>query len=162
MQKPPNLSSLLKRGMLITLLTLGVGAQAAWAEAPAGDWVCTGSSPGDTRLYKGYVNVEKSGETYTVMWRFGTTTYLGTGIDLGDHFAVAFIKTGQQGGGLAIFRKHGSNWEGLWTPLGGKMLGKETWQPMGQGQAPPPTPPPAAGPPLLEKPLIPYDRFLHA
>lgn len=108
------------------LLSLTLPAQ---AEAPLGDWLCSGSNPGESRSYKGYVNVLRSGETYTVLWRFGTTTYLGTGLDLGDAFAVSFIQPSNDSQivGVALFRKQGANWVGRWTQIGGKSLGRETW-----------------------------------
>lgn len=117
-------------------LSLGLGlvlATAAQAEVPMGDWVCTGNNAGDTRMYKGYVNVIRSGDTFTVLWRFGTHTYLGTGLDLGDAFAVSFIQpqSESQVVGLALFRKQGQNWVGRWTQLGSKSLGSETWRKTG-------------------------------
>lgn len=93
----------------LALSTVALLSQAApaLAEAPLGDWICSGSNPGDSRSYRGYVNVLRSGDTFTVLWRFGTNTYLGTGLDLGDAFAVSFIQpqNDSQVVGLALFRK---------------------------------------------------------
>lgn len=122
----------------LALSTVALLSQAApaLAEAPLGDWICSGSNPGDSRSYRGYVNVLRSGDTFTVLWRFGTNTYLGTGLDLGDAFAVSFIQpqNDSQVVGLALFRKQGQNWVGRWTQIGSKSLGQETWS---KGAVPP-------------------------
>lgn len=123
---------------LLALSTVALLAQAApaLAEAPLGDWICSGSNPGDSRGYRGYVNVLRSGDTFTVLWRFGSNTYLGTGLDLGDAFAVSFIQpqNDSQVVGLALFRRQGQNWVGRWTQIGSKSLGQETWS---KGAVPP-------------------------
>lgn len=111
---------------LLVLLTTFLSTNAR-AEAPLGDWLTTGQNPGETRTYKGNVSVIPSGDTYTVMWRFGATTYIGTGIDMGAYFAVTFMKTGSQEVGLVLLHKQGQTWQGLWTPMGGQIIGKENW-----------------------------------
>lgn len=119
----------MKKILILSPFLLLSFATSAQAEAPLGDWICTGNNAGDVRTYKGYINVIRSGDTYTVLWRFGTTTYIGTGLDVGDAFAVSFIQPQSQSQvvGLALFRKQGQNWVGRWTQLGSKSLGKETW-----------------------------------
>lgn len=114
----------------IVLLTM-LQARPALAAAPVGDWVCSGNNPGDQRNYKGYVSVVRSGDTYTVLWRFGQSTYIGTGIDNGDFFAVSFSQPEVQTVGLALFKRQGTHWVGRWTTLGGKTLGQETWRKFG-------------------------------
>lgn len=117
----------LAAALLLTILPLAP----ALAEAPLGDWICVGRNPGDTRNYRGQVSVMASGQTYTVLWRFGTSTYLGTGVDLGDSFAISFTQpqspTQAPSIGLVLLRKKGLQWSGRWTTLGGKSLGQETW-----------------------------------
>ncbi len=101
----------------------------ALADAPMGDWICQGNNPGDPRPYKGMVSVIKSGETYTVLWRFGTLTYIGTGIEMGDAFAISFIPSQKnEPVGLALFKKKGLDWHGRWTLLGSKTAGAEVWK----------------------------------
>jgi hypothetical protein len=101
----------------------------AWAEAPLGDYRCVGNNPGQKVPYKGHVHVEKNGQTYTVFWRFGATTYIGTGIDQGDAFAVIFTKPQSNGYGLILFRKNPKtgHWNGRWTQPGSKTFGQEVW-----------------------------------
>lgn len=112
-------------------------------QAPLGDWLCNGQNPGDQRQYKGQVSVIKSGETYTVLWRFGSSTYIGTGVLVGDSFAVSFTQnqmTPQPNPvvGLVLFKQRGAGWEGQWTQMGSKSLGKENWVRLGNapGNAP--------------------------
>lgn len=100
----------------------------ALAEAPLGDWRVQGQNPGDTRPYKGQVSVIQSGETYTVLWRFGGTTYIGTGLELGNHFAVTFKPSESMIVGLLLLEKKEGAWRGKWTQMGGKTVGIETWQ----------------------------------
>jgi hypothetical protein len=134
--------------ILICWLAL-CGGPAAFAklsqtvQAPLGDWICTGQNPGDQRPYRGQVSVIKSGQTYTVMWRFGTSTYIGTGVLVGDSFAVSFTQnqmTPQPNPvvGLVLFKQRGTSWEGQWTQMGSQTLGKENWVRLGNapGSAP--------------------------
>ncbi|PIQ27676.1 hypothetical protein COW36_07210 [bacterium (Candidatus Blackallbacteria) CG17_big_fil_post_rev_8_21_14_2_50_48_46] len=115
--------------ILCALFWLGLTAAPVWAEAPLGDFRCVGSNPGQQKPYKGYVHIEKSGETYTVLWRFGATTYIGTGIEQGDAFAVIFSKTESTNYGLILFRKDKKkgHWIGRWTQPGSKAVGSEVW-----------------------------------
>lgn len=108
------------------LLTLALPAT---AEAPLGDWICTGQNAGDPRTYSGTVSIARSDQTYTVLWRFGAKTFLGTGIEIGDSFAVTFTQPqNQQFVGLVLLRKKGEQWLGNWTTLGGKQIGTENWR----------------------------------
>jgi len=115
-------------GLLLWLLLWG--GSPAWADAPLGNYLCTGMSPGQNQAYKGQVEVNKSGDNYTVLWRLGTKVYLGTGIDLGDTFAVAFLTEDRQWFGIAIFRKQNQQWVGKWASAGSKVFGRETWTPL--------------------------------
>jgi hypothetical protein len=101
----------------------------AQAEAPLGDYRCVGNNPGQQTPYKGNVHIKKSGQTYIVLWRFGATTYIGTGIEQGDAFAVAFTKTQDDFFGLLLLRKNPKNghWTGIWTQPGSTIVGKEIW-----------------------------------
>ena len=119
------------RSFLAIIIVFFIFSFPAQAEAPLGDWLCTGQSPGDNRTYKGHVSVIRSGETFTVMWRFGTSTFIGTGLEMGDHFAVSFMKTGSQEVGLVLLKKQGEQWLGQWTPMGGQSIGQEKWARMG-------------------------------
>ena len=112
-------------------ILLGGMASAAWAEAPLGDFLCVGHNAGDSRQYKGYVSVIPSGDTYTVMWRFGQNTYIGTGLDLDKSFAVTFMQPNSQSVGLLLLKKTPQGWLGKWTTMGGKAAGAEAWRSIG-------------------------------
>lgn len=123
----------LKHLSALCLLSLGfmliTPYSPARAEAPLGDYRCVGNNPGQKVPYKGHVHVEKNGQTYTVFWRFGATTYIGTGIEHGDAFAVIFTKPQSNGYGLILFRKNPKtgHWTGHWTQPGSKVVGQEVW-----------------------------------
>lgn len=106
-------------------------------QAPLGEWICSGQNPGDSRQYRGQVSVIKRGETYTVMWRFGTQTYIGTGVLLQDSFAVSFMQNQMSPQvspvvGLVLFKRRGEGWEGQWTQMGSQTLGRESWVRLGE------------------------------
>lgn len=121
------------RKLLLSLL-LSCWSLPAFAAAPLGDWLCVGNNAGDNRQYKGYVSVISSGETYTVMWRFGKNTYIGTGLEVDDSFAVTFTQPNSQVVGLLLLKKKGETWDGRWTQMGKKSAGNESWRPMSQAQ----------------------------
>ena len=113
-------------GLFIYGLGLGLCAT-AHAEAPVGDFIVRGKNAGDSREYKGQVSVIKSGDTYTVMWRFGGTTYIGTGVEMNNSFAVAFKPSETLQVGLLLLQKKDKVWQGKWTQMGAKTVGVETW-----------------------------------
>lgn len=107
------------------------GSLPANAEAPLGDWIVRGQNPADERVYKGQVSVIKSGDTYTVLWRFGATTYIGTGVDVDSHFAVTFKPAESLMVGLLLLQKKDGGWQGKWTQMGSKSVGIEAWKKLG-------------------------------
>ncbi len=127
--KGPRNNKLLGPLLMMGLCWAGLSLP-AWADAPLGNYRCTGKSPGQNQEYKGQVEVSKSGDNYTVLWRLGTKVYLGTGLDLGDTFAVAFLTEDRQWFGLAVFRKQNNQWVGKWASAGSKVFGTETWTPL--------------------------------
>ena len=99
---------------------------AAFAD-PAGRYFVEGTDPGKPNsTYTGTVTVEKTGDTYKVVWVIGGTQYVGTGIGNKDFLAVSY-KSGSDTG-LALYGADGGNWVGVWTYAGGKELGPETWK----------------------------------
>jgi len=123
----------LKYSLSIAALVISTfgGSLSANAEAPLGDWMVRGQNPGDERVYKGQVSVIKSGDTYTVLWRFGATTYIGTGIDVGSHFAVTFKPAESMVVGLLLLQKKDGIWQGKWTEMGSQSVGLEAWKKLG-------------------------------
>ena len=94
---------------------------------PVGKWLAVqGTNPGDGGRYSGTVSVEKTGQTYRVIWIVGSTRYVGTGIGDKDFIAVSY-KSGSDTG-LALYGADGGNWSGVWTYAGGRQIGTEVWK----------------------------------
>jgi hypothetical protein len=101
-------------------------ATAAFAADPTGRYTVTGSNPGGGSEYSGTVSVEKTGQTYRVIWVVGGTRYIGTGIGNHDFIAVSY-KSGSDTG-LALYGSDGGNWSGVWAYSGAKRMGTEVWK----------------------------------
>lgn len=99
---------------------------AAYAADPVGRYSVEGTNPGGGGTYSGTVSVEKTGETYRVVWVVGGTRYIGTGIGDKDFIAVSY-KSGNDTG-LALYGSDGGNWTGVWTYAGGRQMGAEIWK----------------------------------
>jgi hypothetical protein len=98
---------------------------AAFAADPVGTYDIEGANPGGGSNYRGTVTVERTGETYRVVWVVGGTRYVGTGIGNRDFIAVSY-KSGDSTG-LAMYGAEGGNWTGIWTYAGGRQIGAEKW-----------------------------------
>jgi hypothetical protein len=113
-----------------TLLAAGAAAlllcTAAFAADPIGKYDVEGANPGGKGKYHGTVTVEKTGETYRVVWVVGSTRYIGTGIGNKDFIAVSY-RSGNDTG-LALYGADGGNWAGIWTYAGGREVGPEVWK----------------------------------
>lgn len=101
-------------------------AVAAFAADPVGKYSVEGANPGGGSKYSGSVVVEKTGETYRVIWVVGNTRYVGTGIGDKNFLAVSY-KAGNDTG-LALYGADGGNWSGVWTYAGGRTVGIEIWK----------------------------------
>ncbi|HEY5216231.1 MAG TPA: hypothetical protein VIJ17_04980 [Pseudolabrys sp.] len=101
-------------------------AATAFAADPVGSYTVAGANPGGKGEYTGTVTVEKTGETYRVIWLVGGTRYIGTGIGNKDFIAVSY-KSGSDTG-LALYGADGGNWTGIWTYAGGRQVGPKLWK----------------------------------
>jgi hypothetical protein len=101
-------------------------AASAFAADPVGSYSVQGSNPGNRGNYSGTVTVEKTGETYRVIWVVAGTRYVGTGIGDSKFIAVSY-KSGSDTG-LALYGADGGNWTGVWTYAGGRQIGTEAWK----------------------------------
>jgi hypothetical protein len=101
-----------------------VGCNVALAD-PVGRYDCEGTNPSGSSGYHCSVVVERSGDTYSVKWKVGNDSYVGTGIGNKDFIAVSY-RSGNQTG-LALFAPEGDNWQGVWTYAEGRKLGTERW-----------------------------------
>ncbi len=98
---------------------------AAFAE-PVGRYFVEGTDPGKPgSKYTGTVTVEKTGETYSVVWVIDGARYVGTGIGNKDFLAVSY-RSGNQTG-LALYGPQGDGWMGVWTYAGGSTMGTDRW-----------------------------------
>jgi hypothetical protein len=113
-----------------TIFALGAAAMlwstAALAADPVGRYDVEGSNPGGGGKYHGTVTVEKTGETYRVVWIVGSTRYVGTGIGNREFLAVSYRAANDTG--LALYGADGGNWSGIWTYAGGRQIAPEVWK----------------------------------
>lgn len=99
---------------------------AAFAADPVGSYEVEGTNPGGGGSYSGTVSVERTGQTFRVIWVVGGTRYVGTGI--GDHDFLAVSYKSDNDTGLALYGSDGGNWKGIWTYAGGRQIGAEMWK----------------------------------
>jgi hypothetical protein len=93
---------------------------------PVGRYRVEGTNPGSSSGYSGLAQVEKTGDTYRVVWVVGHTRYIGTGIGDSEFMAVSY-RSGRDTG-LALYHADGDNWKGVWAYAGARKLGSEVWQ----------------------------------
>ncbi len=105
------------------LISIGV----AFADA-VGRYDVDGTNPGSGSSYRGTVTVEKTGETFRVIWDVAGTRYVGTGIG-DDKFIAVSYRTGDSIG-LALYGSEGNGvWKGVWAYANGRQIGTERWLP---------------------------------
>jgi len=112
--------------LAISAASFLLSAAAAFAADPVGRYSISGTNPGGGSHYTGTVSVEKTGETYRVIWVVGGTRYVGTGIGDHDFLAVSY-KSGNDSG-LALYGSDGGNWGGVWAYSGARQMGTEVWK----------------------------------
>lgn len=111
--------------ILFVAAALVWSAAAAFAADPVGSYSVEGTNPGGGSSYSGTVTVERTGETYRVVWVVAGTRYIGTGIGNKDFIAVSY-RSGSDTG-LALYGADGGNWAGLWAYSGARQIGAEKW-----------------------------------
>ncbi len=112
--------------ILCAALALVLSAAAALAADPVGSYRVEGTNPGGASQYIGRVQVERTGETYRVVWVVGHTRYVGTGIGNKEFLAVSY-RSGRDSG-LALYSADGGNWKGVWAYAGARKMGAEIWK----------------------------------
>ncbi len=112
--------------VVVVAVATALWSAAACAAEPVGSYAVEGSNPGGGGSYRGSVTVERTGETYRVVWVVGGTRYVGTGIGNKEFIAVSY-RSGNDTG-LAMYGADGGNWKGIWTYAGGRQIGEETWK----------------------------------
>ncbi len=111
---------------VIAAAALVLSAATAFAADPVGSYTVEGTNPKGGSSYSGKVEIQKTGETYRVVWVVGSTRYIGTGIGNKDFIAVSY-RSGNDTG-LALYGSDGGNWKGIWTYAGGRDVGTEIWK----------------------------------
>jgi hypothetical protein len=111
---------------LLVAVALACSTVLAFAADPVGRYRVTGTNPGGGSSYHGTVTVDRTGDTYRVVWVVGGTRYIGTGIGTREGLAVSY-RSGNSTG-LALYGADGGNWEGVWTYAGGRDIGTEVWK----------------------------------
>ncbi len=111
--------------ILAMVLAASIFASSVWAADPVGRYVVHGTNPGGGGEYSGTATVEKTGDTYKVVWKVGGQTYIGTGV--GDHGFMAISYKSGNDTGLALYGEDGDGWKGVWTYQKGTTLGGEVW-----------------------------------
>ena len=112
------------RHLSVASVALLFSAAAAFAD-PVGKYDVSGNNPGGGAKYSGEVVVEKTGDTYRVVWTIGSQRYTGTAI--GDSRFIAVTYRSGDNTGLALYAQDGDGWKGVWTYSGGRTMGVETW-----------------------------------
>ena len=92
---------------------------------PVGRYTVEGKNPGGGSSYSGTVSVEKTGQTYRVVWDVGGSRFVGTGVGNKDFLAVSY-RSGSSTG-LALYGQENGSWVGIWAYADGQDLGAERW-----------------------------------
>jgi hypothetical protein len=108
-------------GALVAMLW----SMVAFAEEPVGEYAVSGTNPGDRGTYSGTATIERTGETYRVVWQIGSDRYVGTAIGNNEFLAISYTMGSQSG--LAMYSASGAGWKGIWTYANGRQIGTEIW-----------------------------------
>ena len=121
-------------------LVLGVsmlGTAGARANSLEGTYKVEGANPGAAKKYTGTAKVTFEGEVFHVEWDLGGQPIKGTGLKLGDTFAVtAQMPDGKPAGIMLFLLRPDGGLTGRWASSGAIKTGNEIWSP----QATPATP----------------------
>ncbi len=112
-----------------TLAVALAATSALPAAAIEGRYRVEGRIPGQERNYDGEAVVKRTGQTFTIAWRIGSSTHVGTGILLDNKLTVVYQGVGGQARpGVAIFDVRDNRiGDGVWTELGLQEVGTENW-----------------------------------
>ena len=113
------------RAIATGILLLGAALAPAMADDPVGRYDVSGTNPGNRGTYSGSATVEKTGDTYRVVWQIGSDRYVGTGVGNSEFIAVSY-RFGNESG-LALYGASERGWKGVWAYSGGQQLGSEVW-----------------------------------
>jgi hypothetical protein len=114
------------RILLAIIASLAFSFTAAFAADPVGTYRVEGSNPGGGSSYSGTVTVERTGDTYRVIWVIGNDRFVGTGIGNRENLSVSYRSSNLNG--LAVYTEDGGNWTGVWAITDGRQIGREVWK----------------------------------
>ena len=92
---------------------------------PEGTYEVSGTNPGNGSTYSGRVTVQRTEETFVVVWIVASSRQVGIGVGKDDFLAVSY-RSGNSIG-IAVYRPDGEGWRGIWAPAGSQDLGTEIW-----------------------------------
>ena len=92
--------------------------------------ITLGINPGGRSKYTGYVDLERSGDRFTVVWHAPRQVFLGNGIKIGNVLAVAYATRSPA---IAAYCWNSRQMEGSWWTGPDGRSGKETLKPKGAG-----------------------------
>lgn len=91
--------------------------------------IALGVNPGGRSNYTGYADLERTGDTFKIVWQTPMQTFVGTGIKMGDVLAVAYAYT--KFPAIAAYCANGKQLEGMWWVGSEGQPGRETLTPIG-------------------------------
>lgn len=123
------------------IVTFVFSLPAVVSAGPEGTYFVSGTSPGTTARYQGTVTVQRTGQTYSVIWNISGTTYVGTGLGASHVNGTFTMGAASQGDtaiavsyvsgnsfGLTFYVDQGNGqWSGIWTYAGANQIGTELW-----------------------------------
>jgi len=102
----------------LVLMTCAASAQVV------GRFNVEGRNP-DGSTYGGAASVEKTGDTYRVVWTIDGTRFVGTAIGSDEALAITY-RAGNETG-IALMGREGAGYGVVWAYAGGTRIGLERW-----------------------------------
>jgi hypothetical protein len=108
---------------------------------PEGKYFVQGTNPGSGTGYEGTLIVQRTGETYSVVWDVGGTRYVGTALgasyikgvltmgpaaDKDIALSISYVAGDSYGIAFMIEQPNGL-WSGVWTYGGSNAIATEVW-----------------------------------
>lgn len=130
------------RKSLLAAMFAALSASAATAD-PTGTFNVVGTNPDSRGEYRGVVTVDRTGDTYRVIWDIAGTRYVGTGLGAlvrdgrytvgpahpdDTSISIGYV-SGQTFGQAFYFLQNDGSWQGVWTYGGSDKIATETWYP---------------------------------
>jgi hypothetical protein len=118
---------IMKRLVVVAMLAVALCLTSLTSAAIAqvlGRYNVEGQNPSGS-TYAGTATIEKTGDTYRVVWTIDGTRFVGTGIGSDEGIAISY-RSGSNTG-IALLGKEPWGYGLVWTYMGGTDLGTERW-----------------------------------